>query len=187
MLMTTRFTPAFAFCEPEATAFTIPAADPHQFRIDQAIADFHKLDLACDAVIQEQDDLIRSVASRAGFWGDFSADDTYQPLPATGGTLHQTGQDIARDDFVPLARSRFIARAEPVELNAIEDLEFEILQVRMQLDAIEAAILAHDPRNAREIGLKLDFMAELVAQGAPVDIEAFARLAGKAARRLTAG
>lgn len=170
------------------------ANDPNnRFEIQTAMEFFVKNEFRCDDLIQRQDEIIRRVALRTSQESNDKGTECLDPdlalglLPKVSGHAKDRVAEAWGRDLVPLVSGDFATAAAPEDLDAIEELEFEILDVRRLMSEIELAILSHVPLTPKDMVLKMKFMAGLVIDGAEVDIEAFAWLADDVAKSLLLG
>ena len=152
------------------------------FNLSTAIQYFAELEAKCDEVIQKQDDLIREVTLRCRDARQASSSNpSYAPLVAA--TVDQDDPDVSAGSksnvstsLAPMASQTFILEATVDEAEDIEQLEFEIIQFRQRMRAVEDEIVNHNPLTPTDLAKKMKFLAGLVADGGEVDMDAFARL-----------
>jgi hypothetical protein len=167
---------------------------PDRFAIDRAIDFFYQQEAHCDALIQQQDRLIRSVVMQANsLWGAALGG---VATPGKTGLSDNRSNILRAEDLVaeawakdlsPLISPDFATVASDQEREEIDELEFKIHRTRQMMDEIEGSILRHKPATPKEMILKLKFMAGLVRDGGEVDIEALARLAEDVSASLLLG
>jgi hypothetical protein len=159
------------------------------FNLAQAISFHAEMEAKCDAVIQAQDDLIRMVTQRcragvapepkpAVFPISVATD---QPEAATASTA---ARPLVQPSLAPMISLAFGSHATEAELNEIEALEFEIIQLRQRMTLVEREITKYNPLTPTDTARKLQFLARLLADGAEVDMHAFAQLVDEGAGML---
>ena len=136
--------------------------------IRRAVQYFSRLEENCDALIQEQDEIIRSVM-RQPIGGGRTADiDGQHPSASTQPALVSTS-DMPYDEFkhtakvasksirkqMPIATNRFIRQASSAQIDAIENLEVDIGVMRQHMTNIEVQILDTVPKTVDDVAAKL--------------------------------
>jgi hypothetical protein len=159
------------------------------FNLPQAISFHAELEAKCDAVIQDQDDLIRIVTQRCRDAAPL------EPKPAAclapvskqqAETVSNDAKPSAQSSLAPMVSPAFGSHATEEELDEIEALEFDILQLRQRMAVVETEIAKHNPLTPTDTARKLQFLARLVADGGEVDMHAFAQLVDEGAGMLLA-
>jgi hypothetical protein len=159
------------------------------FSLAQAIRFHAELEAKCDAVIQTQDDLIRMVAQRyktgvapeqkqAVFPISVATDRSEAAAISTG------AKPLVQPSLAPMVSLAFGSHATEAELDEIEALEFEIIQLRQRMTLVEREITKYNPLTPTDTARKLQFLARLLADGAEVDMHAFAQLVDEGAGML---
>lgn len=152
------------------------------FNLTKASQYFAELEASCDEVIQKQDELIRKVTRRCRDIGQVAVEKpVYGPLVTSTGDpvdprMPAKGASIMSESLAPMASQTFILQATVDEAEDIEQLEFEIIQLRQQMRTVEDEIVNYDPLTPTDIAKKMKFLAGLIADGGEVDMDAFARL-----------
>ena len=152
------------------------------FNLTNAILYFAELEATCDDVIQKQDELIRNVTIRCRDAVQVASRDDGRALlvPLAGGqadlVLPAKGTALVDGSLAPMASHTFVLQATDDEAEDIEQLEFDIIQLRQRMRAVEDEIVNHDPLTPMDMAKKMKFLAGLVADGGEVDMHAFARL-----------
>jgi hypothetical protein len=160
------------------------------FSLTQAISFHAELETRCDAVIQEQDDLIRTVTLRcqAGAALEKKAAALFPTSVATEQTetpaFSNGAKPLAQSSLAPLVSPAFGSHATEAELDEIETLEFEIIELRQRMTFVEKEITKYNPLTPMDTARKLQFLARLVADGGEVDMHAFAQLVDEGAGML---
>jgi len=164
---------------------------------DKAIKYFSEIEEKCDLAIQRQDDLIRHVSRRLHGSVDKTGDaDTFVQMstnPIARTSLNAT--DLPFSEYkkiaalavdrvgkkMPMATMRFINQAGNSEVDAIEDLEAEIMELRRLMRNIEEMILEQTPISARDATTKLKFMTGLMLDGGEIEVDLFAYVVAECA------
>jgi hypothetical protein len=159
------------------------------FSITNATHFYMELEERCDALIQEQDELIRAVTMRCKT--SIAPEPTERLLLAPTSTQQKdvsvssgATRPISQSPLAPLVSSAFDTQATQEEIDDIEALEFEIIQLRQRMSLIEREITKYDPLTPKDAARKLQFLARLVADGGEVDMHSFAELADRCSEML---
>jgi len=164
----------------------------------KAIAYFSVLEDRCDEAIQNQDNLIRQVTRRMHGTIDATGDADAK-LPLLLHNSHDTAIQatdrpfsdyrkaaaVANTHLGPqkaMATLRFINQAERSEINAIEDLEADVSELRRMMNEVEALILENVPRSAEDATAKLTFMTGLMLDGGDIEFDYFAYVVAECAK-----
>lgn len=159
------------------------------FLLSQAIKYYDELEEKCDAAIQEQDALIRTVTLRcqsAGPSAELSGSGGAVLAPANEhtGQASSSVQSSAEADLAPMVSPAFATEATQDEIFDIEGLETDIRLLRQRMHIVERAIAEHEPLTPTDTARKLKFLARLIADGGEVEMDAFAQLAEVGAEML---
>jgi hypothetical protein len=167
--------------------------------IKLALQYYASLEEKCDALIQEQDDIIRSVMRHVPRSSDAgSADGFYSAQPAAEHPALVSTADMPYEEFhevaklankvvpkhMPMATNRFMRQAGSAQIDAIENLEIDIGVVRQHMTNVEVQILDTVPKSTDDIAAKLKFMSMLMLDGNDMEVEYFAYLVEECAEVL---
>jgi hypothetical protein len=172
---------------------------PETMNIRLALQYYASLEEKCDTLIQEQDDIIRSVMRHVPRSGDVgSAGGFYAAQPATEQPALVSTADMPYEEFrevaklankvvqkhMPMATNRFMRQAGPTQIDAIENMEIDIGVVRQHMTNVEVQILDTVPKTTDDIAAKLKFMSMLMLDGNDMEVDYFAYLVEECAEVL---